>query len=81
MKWFNMWFDDAKAVIETMIRNMMADIEVGYDPAGICIRNQQECIAERQMAFDHQMDLFKEMDDVKINRWCYLDLKKRGVIE
>lgn len=81
MKWFNIWFDDAKAVIETMIRNMMADIEVGYDPAGICIRGQQECIDERQAAFDTQMDLFKDMDEARINRWCYLDLKKRGVIE
>ena len=62
------------------IRNMKADIDAGYDPMGGCIRRQQEEIMERQSKFNIQMDAFKEMNDAKVNRWCYYDLKKRGVI-
>lgn len=80
MKWFEIWFSDAQSVIETMIRNMKADIDAGYDPMGGCIRRQQEEITERQSSFNSQMDAFKNMDDAKVNRWCYYDLKKRGVI-
>lgn len=80
MKWFEIWFDDAISVIDTMHRNMIADIEAGYDPQGHCIRKQIVEIEEKQAQFSRQMDMFKCMEDSKVNRWCYYDLKKRGAI-
>lgn len=80
MKWFEIWFEYTETIIETMIRNMNDDLKAGYSPNGQCIRYQREQIAEKQAARDSQLDVFKEMDDARVNRWCYYDLKKRGVI-
>lgn len=32
--WFEIWFTDKKAMIETMVHNMAADLENGYDYFG-----------------------------------------------
>ena len=80
MKWFEMWFDDKQGMISTMMRNMAADLEAGYDPMGHCIRKQRVDIEEYQMDVDRTMDMFKTMDDKTVNRWCYYDMKKRGAI-
>ena len=79
--WFDIWFDDRQGMLETMIRNMTADLDNGYDYFGKCIRNQQYEIANYKRLFDKQLDMFKTMDNKKVNRWCFYDMKKRGVIE
>lgn len=78
--WFEIWFQDKESMLETMVRNMTADLNAGYNYFGNCIKQQRETINEYRNQFDHQMDEFKLMDDAKVNRWCYYDLKKRGVI-
>lgn len=80
MKWFEMWIEDKNSIIATMYKNMVADIEAGYDPMGYCIKKQRAEIEAYQNEFDDQIDKFKEMDDAKVNRWCYYDMKKRGAI-
>lgn len=78
--WFEIWFQDKENMFETMVRNMTADLDAGYNYFGNCIKQQREAIDEYRKQFDRQMDEFKLMDDAKVNRWCYYDLKKRGVI-
>lgn len=80
MKWFEIWFEDKQSILAVMHQNMASDLDAGYDPQGHSIRKQIVDIEEYQMAFDRQMDAFKDMDDAKVNRWCYYDLKKRGAI-
>ena len=80
-EWFDIWFEDKKAMISTMLSNMVADLNAGYDLYGKSIREQRQRINEYQKAFEDQMDVFKEMDDKQVNRWCFYDMKKRGVIE
>lgn len=81
MKWFELWFADKESILETMIRNMTADLDCGYDYFGACIRNQREEIAAYKEKFDLEVDHLKEMEDEKrVERWCYLDLRKRGAI-
>lgn len=80
MKWFEIWFEDMVSIIATMRNNMVADLAVGYNPDGPCIRKQAAEIEIKQINFDSQMERFKYMGDAKVNRWCYYDLKKRGVI-
>lgn len=80
MKWFEIWFQDMQSIISTMQRNMQADIEVGYNPQGHCIHKQRVEIEEKQRIFDLQVEQFKYMEDSKVERWCYYDLKKRGAI-
>jgi hypothetical protein len=79
--WFDMWFSDKQNMLDTMVRNMQADLDCGYDYFGKSITSQREMIDEYKKNFDAQMDKFNEMEDRAVNRWCYYDMKKRGVIE
>ncbi len=79
--WFEIWFEDKKSMISTMMKNMAADIDAGYDPMGYSIRKQIVDIEEYQMKFDREMQNFRTMDEGKIQHWCYYDMKRRGVIE
>lgn len=78
--WFEMWFQDKTSMLDTMMSNMFSDLNNGYDWFGKSITNQRNMIDEYKKEFDEQMDKFKEMEDNAVNRWCYYDMKKRGVI-
>lgn len=80
-EWFEMWHADKKAMISTMISNMAADLNAGYDLYGKSITAQKQMIDDYQKAFEDQLDAFKTMGDEQVNRWCFYDMKKRGVIE
>lgn len=78
--WFELWFSDKQSMLDTMAKNMAADLEAGYNYFGKCITEQREMIDQYKTQFDAEMDSFKTMDDKQVNRWCYYDMKKRGVI-
>ena len=78
--WFEIWFADQESILETMVRNMAADLDSGYNYFGNCISKQRDDIDRHKKAFDQQMLAFADMDDKKMNRWCYFDLRRRGVI-
>lgn len=80
MKWFEIWFEDKQSIMEIMRKNMASDLDAGYDPNGHSIRKQVVELEEYEMQFERQMEQFKYMEDSKVNRWCYYDLKKRGAI-
>ena len=79
--WFDLWFKDKQSMIETMVSNMVADISAGYDFSGKIIQNQIQAINNYKSKFDAEVDSFKAMDEKAVNRWCFYDMKKRGVIE
>lgn len=79
--WFELWQDDRECMLSTMIRNMAADLNAGYDYFGRCIINQREEIENYKKETESAFDLFKAMTEEQVNRWCFYDLKKRGVIE
>lgn len=79
--WFDLWFADKQSMLETMTKNMASDLSCGYDYFGTCITRQRKEIDEYKLEFDKQMDEFKTMDEKAVNRWCFYDMKKRGVIE
>lgn len=78
--WFELWFEDKQSMIDTMVRNMRADLDAGYNYFGNCIQNQMRQIDDYKSEFDAQMDEFKFMDEKSVGRWCYYDLRKRGAI-
>lgn len=80
MKWFEIWFEDMQSLINTMTRNMQADLDAGYDPNGRRILTQKLAILDKQERFEKRLDDFQSMEDAKVNRWCYYDLKRRGAI-
>jgi len=80
-RWFELWQDDRECMLNTMIRNMTADLDAGYNYFGRCIVNQREEIENYKKETESAFDLFKSMTEEQVNRWCFYDLKKRGVIE
>ena len=78
--WFEIWFEDKKSMVDTMVRNMTSDLDAGYDYFGNSITRQREAIDDYKEKFDDEMDEFKFMTVAEVNRWCYYDMKKRGVI-
>lgn len=80
MDWFQIWMDDKKSIISTMVKNMNADLNAGYNYFGECIKRQRREIEEYKADFDRQVMNFADMDDGKRNRWCYYDLLRRGAI-
>lgn len=79
--WFDLWFEDKKTIFTTMYKNMSADLDAGYDPFGNSIQKQIFDINAYKVEFDAEMDSFKTMEEKAVNRWCFYDMKKRGVIE
>lgn len=79
--WFELWFEDKKSILETMSRNMADDLEIGYNFFGGSIQQQISAMTEYKNQMDAELDSFKAMDEKQVSRWCFYDLKKRGVIE
>lgn len=80
MDWFQIWMDDKESIISTMVKNMSADLNAGYNYFGECIKRQRREIEKYKEEFDRQIMSFADMDDGKRNRWCYYDLLRRGAI-
>ena len=79
--YFDMLIGDIKCIISTMHRNMSADIDAGYNPAGACIRRQLADIEAYTDKWNNELDKIALMDENKINRYCYTQLVKRGAID
>lgn len=79
--WFEMWHDDKQCIIDTMVHNMQADLEAGYDYFGNSIKQQREEIDAYKADFDNQMSKFWTMTHEDVEKWCFYDLVRRGAIE
>lgn len=79
-KWFVMWLEDKRSILDTMQRNMIADLEAGYNPNGYSILKQKVDMMEYEMEMDRRIDDFGKMTDKQIERWCYSDMRRRGAI-
>ena len=80
MDWFAIWKGDKESIIDIMVKNMVSDLENGYDYYGKSIREQREMIDGYKQEFDLQMKALGLMDEKKVQWWCYMDLLRRGAI-
>ena len=80
MKWFDIWYEDKQCILSTMISNMQADLNAGYNPIGHTIKSELAEIESYRASIDSKLDEFATMDEKSVNRWCYYDLKRRGAI-
>lgn len=78
--WFEMFVQDKQNILNTMQRNMAADLEAGYDFYGMSIQRQIQEMDEYKAKFDADLDKIAEMDENKVQRWCYIQLLKAGAI-
>lgn len=79
--YFDMWYSDKKNMIAIMYSNLMSDLNAGYNPIGDSIKKQEMMIDEYKKQFEKQLDKFATMTEENVNKWCYYDMVKRGVIE
>ena len=80
MEWFKLWYEDKQSLLDTMVHNLTADLNAGYSWWGQSASRQREEIAEYKARFDDEIEMLKLMDEKKAERWCRLDLIKRGAI-
>lgn len=78
--WFEMFCEDKKNILNTMARNMAADLEAGYDFFGKSIQQQIKDMDEYKKAFDAELDKIAEMEPSRVQHYCYVKLKKAGAI-
>lgn len=76
-----MWKEDIKSVLATMYRNMADDLDCGYNPVGNSIRTQRRKIAEYEAEYFDNMEKLIAMEESAANRWCYMDMVRKGAIE
>ena len=81
MNWFELWMKDKESTCNTMKRNMQADLEAGHDPNGAYITTQRNMIADYKRDIVERVEFFVNLPNQDaVNRWCYDDMKRRGVI-
>lgn len=78
--WFEIWCEDKQNILNTMARNMAADLEAGYDFFGNSIQRQINEMEAYRDAFNSEMDKIAEMEPSRVNHYCYVKLKKAGAI-
>ena len=78
--YFEMWCEDKQSIIEIMVKNMVSDLDNEYDYFGRCIQQQQQTIEKYKQEYEKQLMSFATMEHDYINKWCYLDLIRRGAI-
>lgn len=78
--WFELWCEDKRSIMDTMAKNMAADLAAGYDYFGKSIQQQIKDLEDYKKAFDLEMDKIAEMEPNKVNHYCYVKLKKAGAI-
>lgn len=76
-----MWDDDKKSILSMMHSNMQADLNAGYDVCGKSIREQMEDITEYRNQYFDQVEKLIAMEEPEANRWAFMDMLRRGVIE
>lgn len=79
--WRDIWEEDKLSIIRTMRANLASDITTGnYDLLGLTIQKQITDIEEYERGVLRQQKELDKMDEKTANKWCYYNLKKRGVI-
>lgn len=80
INWVDIWFNDKSLIVSTMLGNMQADVEAGYDPDGYTIQKQRVDIETYRREFDREAKKLRDMEPMRAQHWCYCDLKRRGAI-
>lgn len=80
MDWFKIWVLDKQNMQETMRRNLVSDLKAGYDPLGKSVTQQLAIMKEYHEIYEKELMGLADMSTEKANRWCYLDLIRRGAI-
>ena len=79
-EWFAMWSADQESMLATRVKNLAADVAADYSPTGISVGNQIADLADARNAVIAQYNRLRNMSLEQRGRWCFDDMKRRGVI-
>lgn len=80
LDYFIMWCEDKQSIMETMARNMAADLDAGYKFFGDSIQRQIRELNAYRDAYNAELDKIAELDPSRVNHYCYVKLVKAGAI-
>ena len=78
--WFELYTADRESVLNTMVGNLCADMDAGYSWFGNSAKKQRAEIQAFKDEYDATLEMFKSMEEDKVQRWCFYELVKRGAI-
>ena len=76
--WFKIWREDYESIVATMRSNMISDAEAGYST--YALRAQLRGIMLYEREHDEKLEKLAHMTDAEAERWCFVDLVRRGAI-
>lgn len=79
--WRDMWIADKRGSLATMLRNIAADLDAGYNPIGDNVRRQIEDATAYRHAVDRREREIEYLPSDKRERAYYNDLIKTGAID
>lgn len=78
--WFSLWSADQESMLATMVRNLSSDLEAGYQATGTSVGGQIADIADYRSHLLARYNRLRNMTNEQRDRWCFEDMKRRGVI-
>lgn len=78
--WFPLWHEDKQSILDTMVKNLQADLNAGYDYLGNSATSQRQAIDAYKDQMDEEMKAFRTMTGSQVSHWCFYDMKRRGAI-
>ena len=78
--WFELWKADKECMIDTMVRNMVADLDAGYDYFGATIARERAEIEAYKAKYEADLDHIADMEPRRVQHWCYIKLLQAGAI-
>lgn len=79
--WFDLWHDDKQSILDTMVKNMVSDLDAGYNYFGNSISKQRVEISKYKEQFESETMSLYAMTADEANRWCFYDMLRRGAID
>lgn len=76
-----LWYECRQSTIKTMVSNLNADIQAGYNWLGKSIQMQLFEITKYTLEYQQQFEALSYMTHEEAVKWCKKDMIKRGDME
>lgn len=80
-EWLELWIEERKSMLETISRNIEADIRAGYPLTSKAVTEGRALYERTYEKYKNDLREAFKMIPAESNRWAYMDLKARGWID
>lgn len=79
--WYRIYLQDRRAMLDTMQRNLLSDLDAGYSPQGQSVTTQRKRIDDFKKEFASAIDMLRTISANEREYWCYCELLTLGAID